>query len=276
MSSQKAKDYHSLIIYDKKRYDPRGINQESQSGRVNTWDDWHLIPSSRPVFDYPEMKTKIVDIPGSNGVLDLSTSLTAYPLYNNREGTLEFIVANNQWSRWMDANSEIANWLSGKTVRIILEDDPSYFYEGTLRAKEWKTPSNQQYSNVTFEYSVYPYKMYLYTTSEGWLWDPFCFETDITYDYMVNIQIDTTYGTNIQIINDQMPVIPVFKASTEDRPITIRIVRPDGSTTELTNVIPTYWYGNYSDPRLYLAPGENNIHISGSGTITIDFRMGRL
>ena len=77
-------------------------------GDKNTWDDWHLVPASRPLFNPPTVKTKIIDIPGANGNLDLSDSLTKYPVYNNREGQIEFIVMNDYWE-WYDAYSTIMN-----------------------------------------------------------------------------------------------------------------------------------------------------------------------
>ena len=63
-------------------------------GEKNTWDDWHLLPSTRPLFNPPPTKTKQVDIPGANGAIDLSESLTGYPVYENRTGSTEFYVAN--------------------------------------------------------------------------------------------------------------------------------------------------------------------------------------
>ena len=39
-------------------------------GSKNTWDDWYLIPSSRPVVNPPKPKTKYIDIPGADGHLD--------------------------------------------------------------------------------------------------------------------------------------------------------------------------------------------------------------
>ena len=45
-------------------------------GTKNTWDDWHLIPKSRPLVNPPSVKTNVVDIPGGDGALDLSTALS--------------------------------------------------------------------------------------------------------------------------------------------------------------------------------------------------------
>ena len=56
--------YHSITIGDK-----------------NTWDDWHLIPATRPLFNPPTVKENMVNIPGGDGVLDLTGEAPApeYP-----------------------------------------------------------------------------------------------------------------------------------------------------------------------------------------------------
>ena len=41
-------------------------------GDKNTWDDWRLVPASRPVFNPPAQKVKTLEIPGGDGVIDLS------------------------------------------------------------------------------------------------------------------------------------------------------------------------------------------------------------
>ena len=61
----------------------------------NTWDDWHILAESRPVFAPPEPKTNYIDVPGGNGSLDLSEALTRYPTYINRTGTFKFKVMND-------------------------------------------------------------------------------------------------------------------------------------------------------------------------------------
>ena len=53
-------------------------------GDKNTFDDWHLIPTSRPVIAPPPFRSHTEDIPGGFGSLDLSEALTGYPLNDNR------------------------------------------------------------------------------------------------------------------------------------------------------------------------------------------------
>ena len=92
-------------------------------GDKNTWDDWHLVPTSRPLFNPPPPKVKTLDIPGGDSLVDLSTSLTGYPVYGNREGSVEF-MAENGFRAWQDLYSDIMDYLHGRTMRAILEDDP--------------------------------------------------------------------------------------------------------------------------------------------------------
>ena len=49
---------------------------------INTWNDWHLIPSSRPLINPPSFKSNYIDIPGANGSIDASTTILTYPRYN--------------------------------------------------------------------------------------------------------------------------------------------------------------------------------------------------
>jgi hypothetical protein len=138
--------YHSISFYDTVNYHVR-----------NTWDDWHLIPSSRPVVVPPPVKSEIVEIPGANGVLDLSRSLTGFTTYGNREGSFEFIVANG-YSDWCETYSAISSFLHGKTLAMVLDDDSKYLYDGTFSINNWASNSDGTWSNITIDYSVGPYK----------------------------------------------------------------------------------------------------------------------
>ena len=75
-------------------------------GEKNTWDDWHLIPTSRPLFSAPKVKENIIDIPGADGSLDLTIALTGRPTYENRIGSWTFAVQNG-FKDWTELYSEI-------------------------------------------------------------------------------------------------------------------------------------------------------------------------
>lgn len=154
-------------------------------GDKNTWDDWHLVPASRPTFSMPPLQERYVDIPGLNGPVDLTEAITGYPVYGNRTGSFEFIVMNDWYDsdgtltrgKWQERYSEIANYLHGRSMKAWLEDDPEYYYEGRFKLAEWR--SEKDYSRISIEYNVGPYKWAEEATDEPWLWDPFSFETGV-------------------------------------------------------------------------------------------------
>lgn len=131
-------------------------------GDKNTWEDWHLIPTSRPVVSPPSPKTQSVEIPGANGQIDMTEALTGYPLYSNRTGSFEFIVVNDTYSLveyhedWAEVYSEISNYLHGRKMKMVLEDDPDWYYEGRFAVNAWK--SGDHFSNITIDYNVDPFK----------------------------------------------------------------------------------------------------------------------
>ena len=72
-------------------------------GEKNTWDDWRLVSPVLPSFAPPTQKTTYLDIPGASGVIDLSEMLTGYPIFNNREGSFEFLRLNG-YESWQDTS----------------------------------------------------------------------------------------------------------------------------------------------------------------------------
>lgn len=266
MSSKQAQWYHSMNFTYLKEWD----DAEKKHGTINTWDDWHLIPTSRPVFNPPSVKEVYIDIPGSNGRLDMTESLAGYPLYDNRTGSFEFIVANGYRPLWIGGYQKFANWLHGKDLRCVLDDDPSYFYEGRFTMKEWKSNNDGTWSNVTFDYNVAPYKRSIHTSLDDWLWDPFNFETDVI-NKVNNIRF--IRYINLKVHTD-MPLIPTLHF-TSDQPTQTFTVQMNGT------VIGNIPVGTFRDPRLELLPGDTDVRISVSdtdfnGTVSVDFRMGSL
>lgn len=185
--------YHSISFLDYYDgvYDLIGNTKEPfyDDDAVNTWDDWHLIPSTRPVINPPQVQTQYVSIPGINGELDLTESLTGSPTYKNRTGSLEFIVANG-YEPWDVKYSTIMSYLHGKRKLMVLEDDRNYIYDGRFVVNNWK--SDKTYSLITLDYNLYPYKKYIQSSlhASNWLWDPFDF---------VNGYIDPTYRKEYQL-----------------------------------------------------------------------------
>ena len=123
----------------------------------NTWDNWGLIPSSRPTMAQPTPVYKYVDIPGRSGSLDMTGYLVSNdkPTYQDRKGSFEFYVPNDGTS-WLTRRSELASFFDGGKMKMILEDEPDYYYYGRIFFKDWK--SDPQFSKVTIEYQVSPFR----------------------------------------------------------------------------------------------------------------------
>ena len=253
-------------------------------GDKNTWDDWYLIPNSRPIFSPPEQKTNYLDIPGGNGSLDMSEALTHYPVYNNRSGSFTFMIMNKGATHYPECNprklddiySRIMAHLHGKRMRAILEDDAEYFYEGRFNVGNI-TPG-ADWSTIEIGYNVDPYKYEIVSTIDDWLWDPFNFETGvITTGSFRNIAVTTTARTieyNTRYIGD-MPISPKFIVNaTNGQGVYIRCVNPT-LDIDKTKLIPNGTHVDY-DIVLY---GDTSLTFrtsSGTAVVSIDFYRGKL
>lgn len=241
--------YHSISIGDK-----------------NTWDDFHMVPNSRPSVSPPSVRTKYVNIPGGNGSLDLSTSLTGDVLYNNREGSWDFTVVNSMYGiqdeNWEITYHRLLNFMHGQRMKIILEDDPAYYYWGRLSVDQWKSDKN--YSKITINYNLEPFKYELTNSETDWLWDPFNFETGIVRDYR-GITINGT--KTITIPGSTKPVVP-----------TIMAVITSGNSLSVTYEGAAYSLsaGANKIADIVLRNTTNTITFTGIGSVSIIYQGGVL
>lgn len=230
-------------------------------GIKDSWVDWHLIPSSRPVFNPPTPKTKFIDIPGGDGQLDLTTSLTGDTVYQNRTGSFEFIVDNGH-QEWFTLYSDIMDYLHGKLQRATLEDEPTFYYEGRFSVNKWK--SDPHNSKIVIDYNVSPYKYEMHSSLEDWVWDTFNFETGIVREYK-DLRVDGRL--DFIIVGRRMRVTPSFIVKSDDG--TGMKVKFNGVTYDLHD-------GASRVINIQTVEGENKLTFTGNGTVSIEYRGGRL
>ena len=99
--------------------------------------DWHRSSAYGIVginwrFPAPAVKTNVIDIPGANGVLDLSEVLTGRPTFENTEGELSFFIPDPSAT---DV-SALQNMIHGQRVRLRYDGDTSHYREGRLTITE--------------------------------------------------------------------------------------------------------------------------------------------
>lgn len=243
--------YHSIIFEDDK----------------NTWADWYLIPSSRPVFNPPEVKTKIVDIPGADWHLDLSTILTGEINFGSRTGSLEFIVDNGQLSdynanKWSAVYSEILGYLHGQILKARLEDDPYYYYEGRFTVNQWASESHN--SKITIDYDVAPYKYEAESSLENWKWDTFNFESGIIRNYK---NMEVVNSKTLTIVGRRMSVTPTF---------IVKTTHGQGMRVRFNNKIYQLPEGESRVLDIRTVEGKNTLTFIGVGTVSVNYRGGCL
>ena len=242
------------------------VDDENHS-KVNTWTDWYLVPKTRPVVNPPGLKSNIVDIPGANGSVDLTTALNGYPLYSDRSGQFEFILDNKYMNRygplsWGTVYTNIMTYLHGQKVKMWLTDDPDFFYQGRVVVNELK--SEEQWTSFVFNYQMEPFKYENNDSTEPWLWDPFNFETGVI-DFFEPQEVDGSLIVTIPA-RRSMPICPI-----------IQVYNSEGISVEYLGISHPLHEGDNVIPYIIAREGvTTNIQLTGKATVSLLYRGGRL
>ena len=225
-------------------------------GEKHSYRDWNLMLTSKNI-GMPEVQTQIIKIPGADGELDFSESLTGDIKYNNRKLEFTFFV-DDSYKRWYVILSQIANYIHGKKLKIILDDDMNFYYLGRAEINKFKT--NRTIGEITITCNVDPYKYDLTASNEDWQWDPFDFETGIineTKDLQVDGELE------VVIYGRRKKVSPIFYCDNELQCIF------EGQTYNFIS-------GTNYTPNIQIKEGRNVFKFIGNGKVTIEYRGGSL
>lgn len=121
--------------------------------RVALLDGYELNP--------PEPKTYTVDVPGGNGVIDLTTALTGDVVYNNRTQTFQFAVIDTTNNDFETVKTEFSNYIHGKAFDYQITMDPGYTYHGRFKVSSYE---HQAFTSgilgtINVEVDAEPYKL---------------------------------------------------------------------------------------------------------------------
>lgn len=122
--------------------------------RKNTWSSWNLIPTARPSIAPPKVNTHYVEVPGFNGYLDYTEALSPF-YYGEREGSISFYVMNG-YGFWADRKRSIENFIHGKLLFMVMEEDPRWMYIGRWEFGGWDNNTDGICSTCTFNYHLQP------------------------------------------------------------------------------------------------------------------------
>lgn len=248
---------HSIDFFTE---DP--INEAAEEGaHVNTWDDWHLVATSRPTISLPKFQENNVEITGMNGFVDVSRVLTGYPLYGARTGSIEFLILNqyniNNADYWTQTYHKVAHFLHGQRRKMVLHDDErNYYYDGVFTVDSFEPGENN--STITINYVLQPFKKARRLSDEEWIWDPFDLDYGITMnrlfkDVEVNRPVGPSYAFDEYDVSDYVgeePVVPVLyftvnklqDGGTDTRTFVYPDVHKDGTinSSDVTDVLSAY------------------------------------
>lgn len=104
----------------------------------------------------PSPKTYVVDIPGGDGKLDLTTALTdGYVKYENRPIEMKFTCMS---SNATSARSDIANKIHGRVMKLTFDDDKNFYYKGRVTIDEFNTDDARATLTISADCDPYKYK----------------------------------------------------------------------------------------------------------------------
>lgn len=277
--------------------DPHGMTIKVDGVPYHTWRNFRLIANGRLVIAPPPLKSNYLAIPGKNGQIDLTETLTGFPLYDNRTGSLDFIVDNqvvdpSKKTRidnmtWVERYSELMNLFNGREVTITLDDDPSFEYIGRMTVNSWG--SGQSWSTISFDYVLNPYKtdknhyrLTLTGNGSGSMKATLKYSGDD--DYILEDETMTS-ALNLKPYLDYMPNIPMASARNATSSVNLEVTMRNtqlgfNKTVTLEKDGGGVILNPYGLRSFVMTKGSGSsacdIFVEGSGTLTMSWTNGRM
>jgi len=213
------------------------MNNGVTFGNKNSVTDWDLLMTAKTIGEAVP-KTKYVEIPGRDGALDFTES-TGEVKYSDRTLTFRFELLNP--SSFWETQRKIVNHLNGRKLKIILDQDPNYYFYGRCKVANDNLIKNLGEFNIECICDPYKYKKE---------------ETVITQNVSV--------GNSYNYINDRKSVIPTLTLSS-------------AMTIEFEGNSYSLGAGSQKVLDIQFKEGTNTIEIiSGSGTLTVAYQEASL
>lgn len=227
-------------------------------GTWHTFNDLGLILDKYPDIPTAPIKTNYIEIPCADGVLDVTESLTGTVCYDSREIVFELFTIET-YAEWDSVITDIRRLLHGKKMRIILDNDPAFFYYGRVSVSGI-TAENKGAAYIKITVDADPFKYEIASSTEDWLWDPFSFLTGVIREYK-DLVVDGEL--TITVTGSASTVVPTITCSA---PMTVTYNGNVYILSEGDNVLY----------ELSIPDGQHTLVFEGNGTVSIDYRGGVL
>ncbi len=192
----------------------------------------------------PERREDYVEVPGRNGVLDLSTALTdGEPHYGSREFSATLESSEGTRLEREERISKMVNQLDGWRHNIILPDDPGHYIVGRVRVDKLYSDPAHAAVRVT-------------ATCDPWRYNK--------TETVVGLIATSTEQTVALVNLGRRSVVPVIKVTGGD----VTLIFNNG----LEEYVETLSPGEHIREYLYLKTGSTILRYSGSGQATLTYR----
>ena len=122
----------------------------------HSYRDYGMQLTARPTISDPEPRLILIDIPGADGILDATESISGSVVrYKNRELQFRFI-SEVPAEKQVEFVSRIMNDLHGQTVQVELDEDAGWLWSGRATVKS--EPFDKWRVIIEIDVDAYPYK----------------------------------------------------------------------------------------------------------------------
>lgn len=207
-------------------------------GEYHSYRDLQMILSEKEI-GAPPVKKDALDIPGGDGELDL-TEFFGEPKYGNATHKFTFTTIEKDL---LTQYSSVKNAIHGKKVRIVLDDDPTFFYMGRCEVSSFHDEHGVGTIIVTCDCEPYKYmdaKTVVYQAVDG--------------------------VVDVKLLNSRKRAVPEVWIETAG---SLNIVYQQSNIWDLAS-------GTYTLPELELVEGENIVTVTGTGAIAFTWQEAAL
>lgn len=212
-------------------------------GNIHSFYDLNLILSAVDISPAKAVTT-YVTIPGADGSIDLTEALGEVK-YSDR--TIKFTFTMNPAgglsdAAWEEKKTEVSNALNGIAKRITLDKDPDYYWDGRCAIDSYN--SNKRLRQIVVSAIVRPYKLK---------------QAETVVPFELSSVAQTGY-----IRNARKSVCPVITCAHDNTKVVF------GGNEYVFNI------GQHKNLNIRFTQGDNQVTVSGKGTVTFSFQEGDL